>query len=337
MNGDREPSYPFPAIPISPSSSLSNGSRTTSYQSFNFCRSSGDQLELPNVFFNEGSSNYDNISYRESHRDPEKNCQMQSDEPPVPGVGSRNGRLIVAAAVITVLIIGGVVAASTGVISKQSLLSLTEWFATLGPNAILLYGTLYFVLELLGVPALPLTLGAGYLFGVVHGTIAVSISSSLAAAAAFLVARYGLRDAVTNLAGRLTKFRAIDRAIGREGFKFVFLLRLSPLLPFSISNYLYGLTSVDFVQFCAASWLGMLPGTIAYVSAGAAVSALTELGSGKVSHRVSSALVVLGFVGTIGVLWFAGRLASRIIADIAHDELDESTIQDGIKTEEAEV
>ena len=48
----------------------------------------------------------------------------------------------------------------------------------------------------------------------------------------------------------------------------VTLLRLSPLLPLALSNYLYGLTSVDLPSYVAGSWLGMLPGTIAYVSAG---------------------------------------------------------------------
>ena len=49
----------------------------------------------------------------------------------------------------------------------------------------------------------------------------------------------------------------------------VTLLRLSPLLPLALSNYLYGLTSVDLPSYVAGSWLGMLPGTIAYVTAGA--------------------------------------------------------------------
>lgn len=64
------------------------------------------------------------------------------------------------------------------------------------------------------------------------------------------------------------KFAAIDRAIGKNGFKFVTLLRLSPLLPLAASNYLYGLTSVDLGSYVLGSWLGMLPGTYAYVSAG---------------------------------------------------------------------
>jgi uncharacterized membrane protein YdjX (TVP38/TMEM64 family) len=66
------------------------------------------------------------------------------------------------------------------------------------------------------------------------------------------------------------QWRAIDRAINKEGFKVVLLLRLSPLLPFALSNYLYGLTSVDFWSFVSATFLGFSPGTLAIVYAGSA-------------------------------------------------------------------
>lgn len=214
--------------------------------------------------------------------------------------------------------IGGGIAAIKGTINTQTFLSLAGWFESLGPNAIFLYATFYFILELIAVPALPLTLGAGYLFGVARGAIAVSISSTAAASAAFLIARYGLRGVVSNLASRYPRFRAMDRSIAREGFKFVFLLRLSPLLPFSISNYLYGLTSVKFLQFSIASWAGMLPGTIAYVSAGAAVNALTDLNSTQA--KVNPGLLVIGAVATIAALTMVGRMASRAVSDVREEE-----------------
>lgn len=225
-------------------------------------------------------------------------------------------RLIVAALGFFAALTAGGVAAASGALSPDKLVALSEWFEKLGPNAVFLYSALYFVLELVGVPALPLTLGSGYLFGVVKGTIAVSAAATAASAAAFLIARYGLRDSVSKLASRYPRFRAMDRAIGREGFKFVLLLRLSPLLPFAISNYLYGLTSVDLAPYVAGSWLGMLPGTIAYVSAGAAVNALTDLDGG--GGQVNPGLVVLGLAATVGALWTVGKMATGAIE--AEDE-----------------
>ena len=78
---------------------------------------------------------------------------------------------------------------------------------------------------------------------------------------------------VLELAKGNKQFAAIDRAIGKDSFRVVLLLRLSPLLPLALSNYLYGLTSVDLVPYILGSWVGMLPGTLAYVTAGASPAA----------------------------------------------------------------
>lgn len=243
------------------------------------------------------------------------------DEGPGGGDEGIDTRLIVAAVgLLAALTVGGV-AAATGALDPDRLVALSAWFEKLGPAAIILYAALYFLLELIGVPALPLTMGSGYLFGVARGTITVSVASTAAAATSFLIARYGLRNSVSRLAQRYPRFRAMDRAIGRESFKFVLLLRLSPLLPFAISNYLYGLTSVNLMPYVAGSWLGMLPGTVAYVSAGAAVSALSDLSAGKGS--VNPYLVVLGLVATVGALSTIGRMATNAIEANQEEEVVE--------------
>ncbi|KAG6390220.1 hypothetical protein SASPL_147952 [Salvia splendens] len=129
----------------------------------------------------------------------------------------------------------------------------------------------------------------------VTGTIIVSISGTVAASVAFLIARYFARERILKLVKGNKKFLAIDKAIGENGFKVVTLLRLSPLLPFSLGNYLYGLTAVKFVPYVLASWLGMLPGTWAYVSAGAFGRAILQEESG-----------VGGLSGGNGQLWTLG-------------------------------
>lgn len=225
--------------------------------------------------------------------------------------GPLDVRIILAVVGVFVALTAGAFAAASGALNAERLLAVSSWFETLGPSAVFLYAGLYFLLELIGVPALPLTMGSGYLFGVFKGTVAVSVASTAAAAVAFVIARYGLRNSVAKLAARYPRFRAMDRAIGRQGFKFVFLLRLSPLLPFALSNYLYGLTSVDLPAYVAGSWLGMLPGTIAYVSAGAAVSALTDLSAGKSS--VNPGLIVLGLAATIAAISTVGKMATEAI------------------------
>lgn len=122
---------------------------------------------------------------------------------------------------------------------------------------------------------------AGYLFGPVKGTVIVSASSTLAAALAFLLARSSLRPLVeAALRGSGRRFASLDAALGADGARMVFLLRLSPLFPFSASNYLLGLTSVAFLPYVAATWAGALPGTFCYVFLGDTGRATAEAAAG---------------------------------------------------------
>nr|GMD68766.1 TVP38/TMEM64 family membrane protein slr0305-like [Ipomoea batatas] len=186
-----------------------------------------------------------------------------------------------------------------------------------GPAGYALFVVVYTGLEILALPAIPLTLSAGLLFGPVTGTIIVSISGTMAASVAFLIARYFARDRILKLVEGNKKFLAIDKAIGENGFKIVTLLRLSPLLPFSLANYLYGLTSVEFVPYVLGSWLGMLPGTWAYVSAGALGRAIIQEES-EISLGGGNGVLTLG----IGLLFTAvaaayiTRLAKYIFVPI---------------------
>ncbi|XP_009776536.1 uncharacterized protein LOC107787857 [Nicotiana tabacum] len=185
-----------------------------------------------------------------------------------------------------------------------------------GPAGYAIFVAVYAGLEILAIPAIPLTMSAGLLFGSVTGTIIVSISGTVAASIAFLIARYFARERILKLVEGNKKFLAIDKAIGENGFKVVTLLRLSPLLPFSLGNYLYGLTSVKFVPYVLGSWLGMLPGSWAYVSAGAFGRAIIQeeagigLGGGN-----GGQLLTLG----IGLLFTA--VAAAYVTRLAKDAM----------------
>uniref|UniRef100_A0A7N0U9X7 VTT domain-containing protein n=1 Tax=Kalanchoe fedtschenkoi TaxID=63787 RepID=A0A7N0U9X7_KALFE len=176
----------------------------------------------------------------------------------------------------------------------------------------------YAVLEIFALPAIPLTMSAGLLFGPVVGTILVSISGTLAASVSFLIARYFARDRIRKLVEGNKKFLAIDKAIGENGFKVVVLLRLSPLLPFSLGNYLYGLTSVDFVPYVVGSWLGMLPGTWAYVSAGAFGRAIIQEESAVGLPGGNGQLITLaaGLIVTALTATYVTRLAKDAVKDM---------------------
>ncbi|KAL2922033.1 hypothetical protein RDABS01_013524 [Bienertia sinuspersici] len=116
----------------------------------------------------------------------------------------------------------------------------------------------YIPLTILAVPASVLTLGGGYLYGLLLGFVSDSIGATLGATAAFLVGRTIGRSFVISKIKDYPKFRAVAVAIERSGFKIVLLLRLVPLLPFNMLNYLLSVTPVPFWEYVLASWLGML-------------------------------------------------------------------------------
>lgn len=169
---------------------------------------------------------------------------------------------------------------------------------------------LYIAATVLFVPGSALTLGAGAIFGLVRGSILVSVGSTLGATAAFLVGRYVARDWVARKIEKNPKFAAIDRAVAREGWKIVGLTRLSPAFPFSLLNYAYGLTQVRLRDYVLASWIGMMPGTVMYVYLGS----LARLGiDAQEGGGAQLALRMVGLVATIVVTVYITRIARKAL------------------------
>ena len=166
------------------------------------------------------------------------------------------------------------------------------------------------------VPGSLLTLTAGALFGLAKGTALVLVAATLGACAAFLVARYLARGAIERRLAGHPRFAAIDRAVGTEGRKIVFLLRLSPLFPFTLLNYALGVTRVRFVDYVVAS-AGMLPGTLLYVYYGQVAGDVVRLAGGEsVRHDLAYyAVLALGLVATIVLTTVITRTARRALRD----------------------
>ena len=172
----------------------------------------------------------------------------------------------------------------------------------------------YIVATVAMAPGTILTLGAGFVFGLVVGTITVSIASTLGATAAFIVGRTFARGWVEKIAAGNPRFRAVDRAVKDNGFKIVLLTRLTPVFPFNVLNYLFSLTSVSLRDYVLASWIGMIPGTIMFVYFGTAFKSLAEVLSGDVQGGMAQqALLGAGLVVTIVVTVYVTRMARRAI------------------------
>lgn len=189
--------------------------------------------------------------------------------------------------------------------------SFSAWAGNLGAFGFILFVVVYALATVLFLPGWPLTIGVGLAFGLIEGTAAVSLGSIIGASLAFLIARFFARDQIEKLTARNERFANIDRAIGRDGAKLIFLLRLSPVVPFNLSNYFYGITAVRFWPYFFASWSGMLPGTVLYVYLGTIGKAATSGGGQSVWKWIA---LGAGLLATLVVTIWVSRIAKRALA-----------------------
>lgn len=186
--------------------------------------------------------------------------------------------------------------------------ALRDWTEDQGTFGLVSFGAAYALAALLFVPGAALTLVAGAIFGLGRGMLVVSIASSVADGTAFLIGRYFARDAVARLARRYRRFAALDAAITEGGWRVVALLRLSPTVPYSASNYLYGLTGIPFVPYWITTWAFTLPGTFAYVYLG-------YMGAETLSQdertSLEWALMIVGLAATVTAAVYLAILSRR--------------------------
>ena len=183
------------------------------------------------------------------------------------------------------------------------------WSAQFGFAGALIYGVVLGIAAILMVPCLPFTILAGFTFGMFSGLFAVMLGIAIGASFGFLFARYAARDTVSDKLGGNASFKSIDSAIAKDGWKIVGLLRMCPL-PFGITNYLYGLTAINFWPYMAATFVGMLPANIAFVYLGAFGKRTLD----GPRHPIEYVLGGLALVALFAVLFILGRIARRATA-----------------------
>jgi uncharacterized membrane protein YdjX (TVP38/TMEM64 family) len=196
----------------------------------------------------------------------------------------------------------------------------TAWVDGLGAWGPAVFMLAYAASVVAFVPASLLTLAAGAIFGIASGTLYTFAAATVGAALAFLVSRHLARGAIERKLADNQKFRSIDRAIGEQGRKIVFLLRLSPIFPFSLLNYALGLTRVDFADYVVAS-VGMLPATLLYVYWGKVAGDVAALAGGVELDRgpTDYAVWILGLAATIVATAMVTRIARRALAEATGD------------------
>jgi len=191
-----------------------------------------------------------------------------------------------------------------------------EWVKGLGVWGPVAFIAGYVVAAVLFIPGSLLTLAGGAIFGLTKGVMIVFLAAVLGSSAAFLVSRYVARSSIERRLAGNARFAAMDRAVGAQGRKIVFLLRLSPVFPFTLLNYGLGLTNVRFVDYVVAS-IGMLPGTLLYVYYGKVIGDVAALAGGTAMEKgpADYAILILGLAATIVVTTIVTRIARRALSD----------------------
>jgi uncharacterized membrane protein YdjX (TVP38/TMEM64 family) len=184
--------------------------------------------------------------------------------------------------------------------------SLESWFEGRGATGALLFAALYVVATLLLLPTWLLTIVAGALFGLAAGFALAMAAAMTGSLAAFLLGRYAFRDRAKKHFSRNSLLKALDKALRRAGWKAVALTRLSPIVPFTVQNYFYGVSAVKLWHFAVGTGLGIVPGTLLEVFIGSRGRAVMS-GGGPLQW----AFLGVGIVATAAAAWYVGRVAKE--------------------------
>ncbi len=215
---------------------------------------------------------------------------------------ARRPRWLKPAVLVLALLALLVIGRTTG--AGEKLVGLRSWIASFGVWSPVVYAGVYAVLVTVAVPASPLTVLAGAMFGTVKGLLVVSVASTAGAGLSMLFARYLARDLIADRLAGNKRFRQLSALTESQGAIIVALTRLVPILPFALLNYAFGLTRVPFWTYLFWSWLCMLPITVVYVVG-------TDAIMQAVAHGTAPWALVAVFVVTAAIMALLIRSASR--------------------------
>jgi uncharacterized membrane protein YdjX (TVP38/TMEM64 family)/Fe-S oxidoreductase len=188
-----------------------------------------------------------------------------------------NPKKILVGLLVILLIVLTTYLRGKGYISTDAVLNFIQQYKVAAPLLFILF---YSIAPSLFIPSLPLTLGAGFLWGPFWGVIFSIIGATSGASVAFLISRYLMADTIKRRFG-YDKWKWLREKVERHGWKAVAFARLLPVLPFPVLNYMFGVTPIPFVHYLWASFVFMLPACIAYVAFGSSMGELILKGNLK--------------------------------------------------------
>jgi pyruvate/2-oxoglutarate dehydrogenase complex dihydrolipoamide dehydrogenase (E3) component/uncharacterized membrane protein YdjX (TVP38/TMEM64 family) len=216
---------------------------------------------------------------------------------------------------LVALLVIGVITAAFLLPARQWFMHLENYVQSLGPFGPLVVIVAYIICTVFFIPGSAITVGSGTLFGLMTGFLVVVVGANLGALCSFLLARTFLREKVARWADGNPKFRSLDQAIGKQGFKMVLLTRLSPVFPFVLLNYFLGLTAVRTHAYVLANLIGMLPATFLFVYIGAAARDAIAGRMDTAADFYQQILKYVGLLATVAVVVVVTRIARKALRE----------------------
>jgi len=169
---------------------------------------------------------------------------------------------------------------------------------------------IYIFIVILILPASWLSIAAGYLYGTYYGSLIVFISAFIGASLSFFISKRFLSKKILNMINKYPKLSLLENIIQKGGLKLIVLTRLSPLFPFSILNYFYGLNNITYKDF-SISLICIIPGTFLYCSVGSLLNNLSEIVNLKINNNLFTTLISI--ISTSLIIYFLSKYSNEII------------------------
>lgn len=186
---------------------------------------------------------------------------------------------------------------------------------------VLAFWILYIAAVVFMLPGMVLAVGAGATYGFYVGSAIIWTATSIGQTLAFLLGRYLFRDAVASwLLQRVERFSSIEEAVAREGWKLVFLLRISPLVPYNVLNYLLAVTPVSLSSFALPSAVAIIPWTAGFAYIGSVSSNVVDVIKGSTSRHVSLGWMIVSLLGMVVVACTVAAIARRALASVMEEK-----------------
>ena len=220
--------------------------------------------------------------------------------------------------VVSILFVAALLALLVHFGAHEQVLHLLQWFDARGAWASLLFILIMAAVVVLVLPGVLFTTGAGFVFGVVEGSLYVVMGTTLGATLAFLIARYLFGQRARQFIISRSRLRLVSEELTPQGWKIVLLTRLIPFFPSKISNYFFGLTPFSLRGFIGGSLLGFIPFSVHSVYLGSIAADLATLGVRNAGRSpLEWALYGAGFVAAVVVVVTLNRFAQQALARYA--------------------